>query len=174
MAINYPCLYEPQISPGNTNLTPMPATAPVTLVRRETILLEFPHDVPTTTLELRSPEFNDKLVKKFTRIYRKSRGNTLIVFRDPAWPKTDIINWAFRGLTNIQAADALAFYKLSAGKYIRLTTYESLVYQGIIINPNNPISQEGPDVILPDPNPDNCTVNSSFTLKFDFQGSLVS
>lgn len=152
------CTYSPQISPGSP-LTPMPATAP-TLTPRDTILLEYPFVSPTTTLELRNPNFNDKLVVRKSRIYRVSRGNDLIVFKDPIWPKTRIINYAFERLTQVQAQDALDFFEESLGKYIKLTTYESLVYKGIIINPNNPVSQETKSLC-------------SFTLKFDFQGQLV-
>ena len=153
------CTYSPQISPGSP-LTPMPETSPVTLVARDTVLIQYPYTSPTHTLELRNPGFNDKLVIQKSRIYRVSRGNDLIVYRDQIWPKARIINYAFEGLTQTQAEDALTFYEVSLGKYIKLTTYESLVYKGIILNPNNPISKETKH-------------DCSYTLKFDFQGTLI-
>ena len=154
------CEYSPQISPGNPNLTPMPTLPPVNLVAVAGISLGFPYFNPTTALTLRNPQFNDKLVKKYSRIQRNTRGNTLIVYRDTSWPQANIINYSFIGLSKDEANDALDFYKLSAGKYIRLLTYESLLYKGIILNPNNPVSKESAN-------------NCSYTLKFDFQGELA-
>lgn len=154
------CSYSPQISPGNSNVNPMPEDAPVTLVPQQTIVLEYPWDTPTITLTLKNPELNDKFVKKFTRIYRRSRGGTIIGYRDVTWPHQDILNWSFMGLPKADAEAALDFYRAAAGKYIKVTTYEGLVYKGIILNTNNPISEEGPG-------------GCQYTLKFDFQGSRL-
>ncbi len=152
------CTYSPQISPGNSNRTPIPDVQP-TLTPINYVELAYPFSSPTTTLQLRRPEFNDKLVPKISRILRYSRGNTLRVYRDPVWLKQTIINWNFSGLTKVEAEAALDFFLESVGKEIKLTDYNSQVYKGVILNPENPISQESKSAC-------------SYTLKLDFQGTL--
>lgn len=154
------CSYSPQISPITIpGLTPPAAVGP-TLVKRDTVLLQYPYDSPTTTLTLRVPNLNNKLVPKISRIQTLSRGNTLVVYRDPIWPKSTILNWAFEGLTGDEAEACLAFSKLTCGKIIKLTDYESRVLRGILTNPRNPISQER----------NSCR---GYTWKMDFQGAFV-
>lgn len=152
------CTYSPQISPGNASRTPIASTMP-TLTPASTVELAYPFVSPTSTLTLRNPQFNNKIVPKINRILRYSRGYSLVVYRDPVWLKQTIINWNFVALTKVEAEDALDFFLLTAGKEIKLTDFESRVYKGILLNPENPISQESKDAC-------------SYTLKVDFQGTL--
>jgi len=151
------CEYSPEISPGSP-LTAMPASD-ITPVDRSTILLEYPYTSPTTTLEIRNPELNDKIVTQVYRVLEYTRGNSLIVFRDPNWFKTYVLNMAFTGLSRDNRNDILAFCRLTAGKYVKLTDYISQTHKGIIMNPDNPITQENR--------------GCGYTWKLDFQGSLV-
>lgn len=151
------CNYSPQISPGNSNRTPIASSQP-TLTPRDTVLLEYPFDTPTESLELRNPSFNNKIVPKINRILRFSRGRELIVYRDPVWLKQTILNWSFVGLSAAEASAALDFCLTSIGRQIKLTDFESRVYKGVLLNPSNPISQEGKLCM--------------FTFKLDFQGEL--
>lgn len=137
------CTYSPQISPGNTNITAMPATMPLTLVSRDTVLLEYPYSSPTTTLELKVPQLNDIKLLEFSRIQRRSRGNTLVIARKSYWPKSNTFNIAFSSLTAAERDEIIAFVRLTLGKEIKYTDYESQEHKAIIINPSNPITQEG-------------------------------
>jgi len=162
------CTYSPQISPGNTRVIPM-ASEQIPIVARSSIILQWPYEggEGATILEIRNPNYNNKLVPKISRIQRESRGGELIVYRDPAWTKALVLNWAFDGLTYAQAIACLNFCTVSLGKPIRLLDYESRVMKGIITNPSNPVSQEKPDSKI------NGCQSRGFTWKFDFQGVYI-
>lgn len=170
------CTYSPQISPVTiTGLNPPPSTGP-TLIRRSTVLFQYPYASPTTTLEIRAPSTNNKLVPKISRIQAMSRGNELLVFRDPIWPKSTLINWSFEGLTAEEAENCLAFCLISCGQLVKITDYESRVMRGILINPRNPISQELKDlipVVSGSPTPREIRGTRGFTWKCDIQGSFI-
>jgi hypothetical protein len=170
------CNYSPQISPVTIiGLTPPPATGP-TLTRRATVLLQYPYASPTTTLEIRAPNTNNKLVPKISRVQAMSRGNELLVYRDPIWPKSTLINWGFEGLTKAEAEACLAFALLTCGQIVKVTDYESRVMRGILINPRNPISQESKEIIPVNPlslTPREARGTRGWTWKCDLQGSFV-
>lgn len=152
------CTYSPQISPGNTNLTAIPSTGP-TLVRRETVLLEYPYSSPTTTLEVRNPEFNDKVVLQVSRVQRYTRDFSLDIYRDAKWPKTVVLGWNFVGLSRAKADEIIAFCQLCVGKEIKITDFDSRILKCIMTRADNPITQEGP--------------NCLYTWKCDLQGDYV-
>ncbi len=158
MPILEPCVYSPEINPGNPNVTPMSATD-IVVVDRSTVILTYPYVSPTLTLEIRNPELNDKIVRQCYRVQEYTRGNTLIIFRDPNWFKTYVLNMAFTALSKTNRDDILTFCRASAGKYIGFKDPLSQDHKGIIINPDNPLTQEGPDCL--------------YTWKLDFQGSLI-
>lgn len=170
------CSYSPQISPVTIDgLTPPPTTGP-TLIKRSTVLFQYPFDSPTTTLEIRAPSLNNKIVPKISRVQSLSRGNELLVYRDPIWPKSTIFNWSFEGLTKAEAEACLAFALLSCGQIVKITDYESRVMRCILMNPRNPISQELRDLIpvtpgSPTPREERGT--RGFTWKCDLQGGFV-
>lgn len=137
------CTYSPQISPGNSNITPMPADLPYTPVARPTILLEYPYAAPTLTLELRTPEFNDIGLLEFSRVQKRSRGNTLILYRDPIWPKSKTFNFSIRALTQVSRDEIIAFCRASIGQWVKFTDWRSQEHKVIILNPSNSITQEG-------------------------------
>ncbi len=134
------CTYSPQISPGSPDVA-IPDDD-IVIVQRDTVLLQFPYGSPTDELELRNPELNDKIVTQVYRVQRYTRNNTLDIYRDPTWFKTGVLNWNFTGLTSDQRNDIIAFCRVSAGKYIKVTDYLSQEHKCIIINPDNPITQE--------------------------------
>lgn len=134
------CTYSPQISPGSL-LTPIAAND-INVVDRPTILLEYPFVSPTTTLELRNPELNDKIITQVYRVQRYTRDNTLDIYRDPTWFKNGVLNWNFTGLSLDDRNSIISFCRLSAGKYVKVTDYLSQVHKCILINPDNPITQE--------------------------------
>ena len=135
------CTYSPQISPGNSRITQMPAEMR-SIVKRQTVVLTY-NDLSVT---LPAPNLRNKFLPKISRIQREARGGELIIFRDPIWSKMIALNWAFEGLTSVQAEDCLDFTSQSCGDVISVLDFESRTLEGIIINPTNPISQEKPDI----------------------------
>jgi len=153
------CSYSPQISPGNPNITPMPALNPLTIVNRSTVLFQYPYDTPTLTLELRNPQLNDQKTIDLSRIQRHSRGRELITYRDPDWPAGYTLSMAFTSLSLQTKNQIISFVQQTVGREIKFTDHLSQIYKCIIANPRNFISEEY----------DVC----GFTWKVDLQGVLV-
>ena len=137
------CEYSPQISPGNADITAMSALMPFTPIERETILLEYPYASPTLTLELRNPELNDRKSLVYSRVQRKSRGNSLILFRASHWPKSRVFNISFRALTSSNRDAIISFIRASLGKEIKYTDFLAQEHKVVLINPDAEITQEG-------------------------------
>lgn len=153
------CTYSPQIAPGNGRIMQMPAEMrPIT--KRQTVILTY----EDFSITLPAPNLRNKFLPKITRVQREARGGELIIFRDPVWSKVTVFNWAFEGLTASQAEGCLEFTSESCGDVFTILDFESRTIYGIMINPNNPISQEKPDSRNPD-----CS-SKAFTWKLDFQG----
>ena len=130
---------------AKSGIQDMPLTD-ITVVQGTTVSFQYPYiGSNTTTLTLRNPELNDIRVFQAYRVQDYSRGDTLIVYRDPQWFKTRVLNWSFTGLTRQNRIDILAFVAMSAGQYILVTDYWGVQFKAIIINPDNPITQETPD-----------------------------
>ena len=163
-------LYQPEISPGSP-LTPMPATD-ITITPRNTVLLQYPFDTLLTTLTLRNPELNDTIGTVTQRVQGYTRGDTLYQYKDTRWFQTRIFNWTFTGLTKQNKIDILNFINISAGKYITVTDHNSQVFKCIIVNPDAPITQEGPDYAQLAPN-SALAAGSLYTWKVDLQKALV-
>ncbi len=136
------CSYSPQITPGNP-ITSMPADIPVTLVARDTILLECPYDTPTITLELKNPILGDHDVAEYSRIQRHTRGLGLKLYRDDTWPKSRTFNMSFQALSAIDRDNILDFIRQTAGLELKYTDYLSQVHKVIMLVPKTPITQTG-------------------------------
>jgi hypothetical protein len=159
--------YTPEVSSGVLDNMPAADTIPTV---RGTVLLQYPYDTLTTTLELRSPELNDQAIFQAYRVQTYSRGDTQIIYRDPSWFMNRVYNWAFSGLTRQNRIDILAFVVLSAGKYIKVTDYWSRTYKAIIINPDNTVTQELPDYATQD---GSGLPGAGYTWKIDLQRALA-
>ena len=95
-------------------------------------------------IELRPPDFSDNNIYSENRINRTTRGNTLIVYRDPVWPKTQNFDFNFSFLSSRDAVKLLDFLKKSLGLSVKFTDQWGQVYWGIIRNPEERIIQKGP------------------------------
>lgn len=169
--------YSPDVYAG---LLPNMPDTDITVVPRKTVLFAYPFDAQTTVLEVRNPELNDLALFQAYRIQTYTRGDGLIVYRDPQWFKTRVYNWSFTGLTRQNRQDILDFLSMSAGKYITVTDFLSRQFKAIIINVDNPITQELPDyspVQITTPNSDaykyTSLPGSGYTWKVDLQKALV-
>lgn len=151
------CEYSPQINPGS-DLTPPPSTL-LTLTPRSTTVLTYPYVSPTTTLTLRNPELSNTDTFQMRRIVNKTRGNTVRWLRNQDWPQGVVRKMTFVGLSRTQSDAFQAFIYASVGKLIGLLDYESLQWQGIITNPEEPVSE--------------LTRDCGYTISIMFEGSIV-
>ena len=100
----------------------------------------------TDTLVLRNPEFDNKDRLQFNRINRETRGGTLIVFADSAWPKMQTLVLTFHGLTQVQAAAYLVFLSDHLGQEVGLVDWEGRYWKGVIVNPTDPVVNDSREV----------------------------
>lgn len=136
------CTYSPQITPGNP-MTAMPSELPFEFVERNTILLQYPYDSPTLTLELKNPIPGDHDLSEWSRIQRHTRGLGLKLYRDDDWPKSRTFNISFQALTQTDRDNILSFIRQTAGHELKYTDYLSEVHKVIMLQPRTPISQSG-------------------------------
>lgn len=113
------------------------------------------------TITLRVPEFGNTDSIELSRIQRNSRAGDLIIWRHPSWPKAEKWKYSFQNLSERQSKDFLAFIDATLGQEITLTDHEGVSWSGIIVTPEAPVSQEGPDAGV------RC---GGFNCEFEFQG----
>lgn len=109
---------------------------------RSTILLTYPYVNPEYTVEVRNPQFDDTRQIESRRINRKTRGGTLIVFRDPIWPQSERLIYSFDNLRNSKKKELLEFFEISIGKEIGLLDFRNQQWRGIIITPETQVGRE--------------------------------
>jgi hypothetical protein len=111
--------------------------------QRLQLQLMYPADAPITTITLCVPNMGDIRRRDFQRINRRSRGNDLIVYRDPAWVVSDHFTLLVDKLNAAQKQNLINFLEYTTGLYIRMRDYEGNIWKGFITNPNVPITQIG-------------------------------
>lgn len=116
---------------------------PVIDPARRGVTLFYPWSSPTTTLDLRGPDFGNRNRLEFQRINRETRGGTLIIWADPIWPKNERLVLNFAGLTEAEGQSALDFIALSLGKEIGFTDWEGNTVHGVIMTPSEPLVRDG-------------------------------
>jgi hypothetical protein len=91
----------------------------------------------TRTLELHGPTFGNKESLESRRIYRKTRGGDLDVYRDDDWPETTILDYDFNIPTcgEDQVYQIIDFLKASLGQEVTLEDYEGRTWNVIILTP---------------------------------------
>jgi hypothetical protein len=116
---------------------------PVIDPTRRGVTFFYPWSSPTTTLDLRGPDFGNRNRLEFQRINRETRGGTLIIWADPIWPKNERLVLNFAGLTEAEGQSALDFIALSLGKEIGFTDWEGNTVHGVIMTPSEPLVRDG-------------------------------
>lgn len=154
---NYRCQYNPFVGvTTDTTYTQPSPTAPT--LGSATLTLTYPFVSPTTTLVLRNPDWGNRNRLNFSRIYRETRGGTLIVFGDPTWPKQQTLEVQVEALTATQFANLKTFLSASLGQLIGLLDWENRQWKGIILNPDTALIQNG---------------RQNRSVSFQFQGILA-
>ncbi len=132
------CQYAPFIGAGPG--AAVPATMPTLGTAKLT--LTHPFVSPTRTVVLRNPQFGNVDRLAFDRINRDTRGGTLIMFADPAWPKQQTMNITVMALTRQKKLDLLDFLSASVGQDIGLLDHENRLWKGIILTPDATINND--------------------------------
>lgn len=131
----------------NTDFVEPPSTQPTAFTSNTTdrLVLYYPsHYAIARQLTLRAPEFQDRDRNAYTRVTRETRGGSLIVYSDPQWPKLRSLAVTVTGLTATEADDYLTFMYATLGKKIEIRDWEGRLWEGVIVNPENPVTQDGP------------------------------
>lgn len=131
----------------NTDFPQPPATKPTTPYDATTdrLVLYYPSiDAIARQVTLRAPEFQDRDRNSYTRVTRETRGGSLVVYADPEWPSLRNVAVTVQGLTANEADDYIAFMYATLGKKIQVRDWEGGLWEGVIINPENPVTQDGP------------------------------
>lgn len=113
----------------------------------------------TDTLDLRAPDLGNRDRLSFARINRETRGGTLIVYANPIWPKIQTLALSFSGLKRDDAQALLTFIHDHLGEQIKLLDWEGREWTGVIMTPNEPITEDS---------------RNRFTASFEFEGEPVS
>lgn len=111
--------------------------------QRIAIQLSHPTTNPTRIVTLCVPEFGDARRRDFQRINRRSRGNDLVVYRDPSWIVSDHFTMKLANLNAQQKNDLIDFLEFTTGEYVLMRDYENNIWKGFIMNPNTPLVQTG-------------------------------
>lgn len=106
---------------------------------RDTILLTF----GATTLELRNPEFGDRVEIAPRRVFNRSRNGTVNIAQLSHWSKKRELEFTIRCLTESEKDAIISFYQESLGKEVTYTDPYSRSWTGILIQPDNPVIEEG-------------------------------
>jgi len=155
------CSYSPFVGSSSDPdaPTPPPSTYPAA-GGTPGFRLQYPETGSVTDeLILRAPNLGNIDRLSMVRINRETRGGTLIIYADPIWPKVETLLLTFSGLSEDEAQDLLDWMETYLGQEIRLIDWEDRVWKGVIVNPQDPVVQDGK--------------GCQFTASFEFEGSKV-
>lgn len=108
------------------------------------MLLYYPAIGPATySVTLRAPEMDNRDRNAYTRVTRETMGGKLIVYADPTWPKVRTMVVTIIGLKTTQAAEYQTFIRNTLGMEIGVTDWEGRMWAGVIVNPEEPVTQDG-------------------------------
>lgn len=151
--------YAPYIgSSDDDDYDPVSTTPPV--LGDATLTLTHPRVSPTTTLELKNPEFGNDDSITWTRIDRQTLGGDRIIYSDPAWANFEAFRLTVRNIDEQCHAtidDIVNFLNVSLGEEIGLLDWENRQWKGIISAPDSDITTEA----------------SGHTVTIVFEGELV-
>lgn len=155
------CSYSPFIGSSSNPDAPTPPPATYTAPGATPgFRLQYPATgMVTDEVILRSPNLGNIDRLAMTRINRETRGGTLIVYADPDWPKVETLLLTFSGLSFQQGQALMTFMENHLGEEIRLIDWEDRLWTGVIVNPQDPLVQDGR--------------GCQYTGSFEFEGEKV-
>lgn len=108
---------------------------------------------------LRAPEMDNRDRNAYNRVNRETRGGKLTMFADPIWPKVRTLAVTVTGLKTTEKDEYQTFLAATLGQEIGLTDWEGRLWEGVVINPDEPASQDG---------------NERWTISFEFEGAVLT
>lgn len=93
-----------------------------------------------------------------TRISRRTRGEQLIIYRDPRWPITEILKFKLIDLSQLQGKLLLKFIRDTIAQVIKFSDWLGIRWLGVIINPEAELIQSS---------------RTRFELEIQFQGQQI-
>lgn len=131
------CQYSPTLGSSSDPNAPTPPPASLGVISKATqVTLFYPTVSPTSTVIIRAPEYGDRHRLQFERINRETRGGTLEIFADPAWPKLEILEASFTGLKEAEAQAVLDFFTLTLGLEVGFVDWHGRTWHGVIVSPD--------------------------------------
>jgi len=96
-----------------------------------------------SSITLRNPDFGNSESVDVDRALNISRGGTPRLVRDSQWPKQTTHSIGISVMTRAKAQELLDFLKDCLGLLVTYTDHEARIWEGIIINPDSAVSDEG-------------------------------
>jgi hypothetical protein len=122
-------------------------------------LLYYPGtDERVSTVQLRTPELDNRDRLAFTRLNQETRGGYLIVYSDPNWPKITTLIFTFIALKKSEIDELQTFFENYLGLEVGITDWEGREWLGIITDPDQPASEDG---------------RGQWTISFTFEGARL-
>lgn len=141
------CYYDPILVQGSDPDAPTaPTAAKPTFTYYDNVLLYYPTDTPTMSVQLRAPNMGDRDRLQNLRVQRESRGGTLQVFADPTWPKVQTLVLSFTQIKESEATDLQDFFLNTLGLTVGLRDWEGNVWHGVVVNPDEPLVRSRRDL----------------------------
>ena len=138
--------------PSSLNLPPVPASPiPVQFIGGPYSLI------------FGNVDFGDSDVIEHTRINRRARGENLIVYRDPRWPRTETLKFKLTDLSASQGKSILEFINFNLAQQIKFSDWIGVRWIGVIVNPETQLVQPGRDL--------GCS--GRYEIEIEFQGEQV-
>lgn len=94
------------------------------------------------SITLRNPIFGNTEESIVNRALNISRGGSPTLVRDAQWSKSTIIEISFESLKRTKALELLAFLQSCLGLLVTYTDPDTRVWEGIITNPEEAVSEE--------------------------------
>lgn len=150
------CYYTPFV--GNSDDPDAPTPPPVTLPAQsfDPSVTRFKMVIPTfgeidagatqeDSITLKAPEFGNQEGVAHTRVSIESSGRTLLVFRDPDWPKSYTMNLEWHGLKKSEALALIRFLSDNLGLEIGIQDHEGRCWKGTVVNPDEAVTEDHND-----------------------------
>lgn len=150
------CYYTPFVGNSSDPNAPTPPATSLPAQSYDPSVTRFKLVVPTfgeidagatlaDSITLRAPEFGNQEGVAQTRVSVESTGRTLLVFRDPEWPKSYTMSLTWNALTKEVALQLMRFISDNLGLEIGIQDHEGRCWKGTIVNPDEAVTEDHND-----------------------------
>lgn len=118
-------------------------TNPITITPNPLVSFVSTNLVPTLTLTIKAPDFENIDELHFNKVQHNSRNGDLIIYKDPIWPVWEVFGLHFSYLSQKDIYNLIIFINSTLGQDVIYTDFESRSWLGLITNPVGEIVQPG-------------------------------